>query len=146
MFRGNHPARVDEKGRLKLPAEFKRRIEESYGTQFYITSKDGKVAEIYPLQEWEKIEQKIAAIPSFNPAKKKLLDRVNYYGQMAEMDQQGRVLIPQILRQTAKVEGDVVVFGMQSYLEVTNREVFEQKLATEPLTEEDAQTLASFGL
>jgi MraZ protein len=84
--------------------------------------------------------------PSFNPAKKKLLDRVNYYGQMAEMDQQGRVLIPQILRQTAKVEGDVVVFGMQTYLEVTNREAFEQKLASEPLTEEDAQTLASFGL
>jgi MraZ protein len=55
MFRGNHPARVDEKGRLKLPAEFKRRIEEGYGSQFYITSKDGKVAEIYPLQEWEKI-------------------------------------------------------------------------------------------
>lgn len=146
MFRGNHPARVDEKGRLKLPAEFKRQIEESYGAQFYITSKDGKVAEIYPLQEWEKIEQKLAAIPSFNPAKKKLLDRVNYYGQMAEIDAQGRVLLPQILRETAKLMTDVVVFGMQTYLEVANHEAFKQNMDENPLTLEDAETLASFGL
>ena len=146
MFRGNHPARVDEKGRLKLPAEFKRRIEEQYGAQFYITSKDGKVAEIHPLQEWEKVELKLAAIPSFNPAKKKLLDRLNYYGQMAEIDAQGRVLLPQILRESAKLDGDVVVFGMQTYLEVVNREAFKQNMDENPLTPEDAQSLAGFGL
>jgi MraZ protein len=146
MFRGNHPARVDEKGRLKLPAEFKRQIEEQYGTQFYITSKDGKVAEIYPLQEWEKFEQKVAAIPSFNPARKKLLDRLNYYGQMAEIDAQGRVLLPQILREQAKVTGDVVVFGMQTYLEVANHEAFKQNMDQNPLTAEDEQALAGFGL
>ena len=146
MFRGNHPTRVDEKGRLKLPAEFKRRIDESYGSQFYITSKDGRVAEIYPLQEWEKFEQKLATIPNFNPAKKKLLDRVNYYGQMAEMDAQGRVLLPQILRESAKVMGDVVVFGMQTYLEVANHEAFKQNMDEHPLTPEDEQALASFGL
>ncbi len=146
MFRGNHPTRVDEKGRLKLPAEFKRLIDEQYGTQFYITSKDGRVAEIYPLQEWEKIEEKLAKIPNFNPAKKKLLDRVNYYGQMAEIDAQGRVLIPQILRETAKVMGDVVVFGMQHYLEVTNHDAFRQHMDENPLTVEDEQSLASFDL
>lgn len=146
MFRGNHPTRVDEKGRLKLPAEFKRQIDESYGTQFYITSKDGKVAEIYPLQEWERVEQKLAAIPNFNPAKKKLLDRVNYYGQMVEMDTQGRVLLPQILRESASVMGDVVVFGMQTYLEVANHDAFKQNMDANPLTAEDEQSLASFGL
>ena len=71
MFRGNHPTRVDEKGRLKLPAEFKRRIDEQYNGRFYITSKDGRVAEIHPMQEWEKVEQKLASIPNFNPAKKR---------------------------------------------------------------------------
>ena len=146
MFRGNHPARVDEKGRLKLPAEFKRRIDEQYGSQFYITSKDGKVAEIHPLQEWEKFEQKLAAIPNFNAAKKKLLDRLNYYGQMAEMDAQGRVLLPQILRESAKVTGDVVVFGMQTYLEVANHEAFRKNMDENPLTSEDEQALAAFGL
>ncbi len=146
MFRGNHPARVDEKGRLKLPAEFKHQIDEQYRGQVYITSKDGKVAEIHPLEEWEKFEEKLAAIPNFNPAKKKLLDRLNYYGQMSRMDEQGRVLLPQILREQAKVTGDVVVFGMQTYLEVANHESFKQNMEANPLTEEDQQVLASFGL
>jgi MraZ protein len=146
MFRGNHPTRVDEKGRLKLPAEFKRQIDESYGSQFYITSKDGRVAEIHPLQEWEKFEKKLAEIPNFNSAKKKLLDRLNYFGQMAEMDAQGRVLLPQILREQAGVMGDVVVFGMQTYLEVANHDAFKQHMDANPLTAEDEQALAAFGL
>jgi MraZ protein len=146
MFRGNHPTRVDEKGRLKLPAEFKRVVEEKYGAEFYITSKDGRVAEVYPMQEWEAMEAKLAKIPNFNPAKKKLLDRVNYFGQVAEMDAQGRILLPQILRETAKVTGDVVVFGMQTYLEVSNHEDFRQHMEANPLTTEDAKALADLGL
>ena len=146
MFRGNHPTRVDEKGRLKLPAEFKRQIEEKYGTKFYITSRDGRTAEVYPIEEWEKIEQKLATIPSFNPAKKKFLDRVNYFGQATEMDAQGRVLVPQILREMAKVTGDVVVFGMMTYLEVTNHDAFRQNMDANPLTDADGESLAAFGL
>ncbi len=146
MFRGNHPTRVDEKGRLKLPAEFKRHIEEKYGTKFYITSRDGRTAEVYPIEEWEKIEQKLATIPSFNPAKKKFMDRVNYFGQATEMDAQGRVLVPQILRETAKVTGDVVVFGMMTYLEVTNHDAFRQNMEANPLTDADGESLAGFGL
>ena len=95
MFRGNHPARVDEKGRLKIPADFKRRVDELYGPQFFITSKDGKRAELYPMKEWERIEDALAKAPS-SAAKKKFLDVTNYYGQVVEMDAQGRLLIPQI--------------------------------------------------
>ncbi len=62
------------------------------------------------------------------------------------MDEQGRVLLPQILREQAKVTGDVVIFGMQTYLEVTNHESFKQNLEANPLTEEDQQMLAGFGL
>ena len=146
MFRGNQPTRVDDKGRLKVPAEFKRQLDERYGNQFYITSRDGVVAEIYPLQEWQKIEEKLAQVPSFNSAKKKLLGLVSYYGQMAEMDAQGRLLIPQILREKAKVVGDVVVFGMQNHLEVANHESFKQQMEANPLTAEDEQALAGYGL
>lgn len=146
MFRGNHPTRIDEKGRLKLPAEFKRHIDEKYGAKFYITSEDGKTAKVYPIEEWEKVEQKLAAVPGFNPAKKKFLDLVNYYGQVAEADAQGRVLVPQILRESAKLTGDVVVFGMMTYLEVTNHAAFLQKMGANPLTAEDAESLAGFGL
>ena len=144
MFRGNHPARVDEKGRLKIPAEFKGRVDEIYGNQFYITSKDGKRAEIYPLKEWEKIEEKLALIPSMNPAKQKFLDITSYYGQMADMDAQGRILLPQLLRETAKVTAEVVVFGKQTYLEVLNHEAFKAQLT--PLTDEEQKALSEFGL
>ena len=98
------------------------------------------------MQEWEKVEEKLAQIPNMNPAKKKYLDRVNYYGQMAEIDAQGRLLLPQILRESAQVTGDVVVFGMQTYLEVANHEAFKQNMDQNPLTAEDEQALAGFGL
>jgi len=127
MFRGNHPTRVDEKGRLKLPAEFKRRVDELYGPQFYITSMDGKRAQIYPLKEWEKIEASLAGMSPFDPARKKFLDVTNFYGQMAEMDAQGRVLIPQKLREMAKVTGDVNVLGVQTLLEVVTQETLESQ-------------------
>ena len=146
MFRGNHPTRVDEKGRLKVPADFKRLLDEQYGKFFYITSKDGRSAEIYPLTEWQKIEEKLALIPSLNPAKKKFLDRVNYYGQMTDIDAQGRVLLPQILRETAKLAGDVVVFGVQTYLEVENHDEFKRRMEAEPLTADDLQSLSNFGI
>ena len=146
MFRGNHPARVDEKGRLKLPAEFMRRCKDVYGDQFYITSKDGKRAEIYPLKEWEKIEERLAQIPSMNPHKKKFLDVTNYYGQMAEMDAQGRVLMPQLLRESAKVAGDVVVLGVQTFLEVVNHDSFKAELEAQPMTEAEQMALSEFGL
>ena len=147
MFRGNHPTRVDEKGRLKVPAEFKRTMDDRYGGgQFYITSRDGNVAEIYPFEEWQRIEEKLAKVSNFNPAKKKFLDRVNYYGQMVEIDNQGRLLIPQLLRESADVKGEVLVFGNLTYLEVRNGELFRKHLEDNPITPEDEKTLADLGI
>jgi MraZ protein len=146
MFRGNHPTRVDEKGRLKVPAEFKRVVDEKYGTQFYITSLDGKVAQIYPFEEWERIEQKLAALSTFNPTKKKFLSRVNYYGQQVEMDGQGRVLIPQLLRESAQIRGEVAVLGNLTYLEVRNMEAFRKEIEEESVTPEDEKTLDELGI
>src|SRR5260221_3584299 len=109
MFRGIHPARVDEKGRLKVPSEFKRLLDEKYGTQFYITSVDGKVAQLYPFEEWQRIEEKLARLSNFNPTKKKFLDRTNYYGQVVEIDGQGRLLISSLVREAAGIHGGVAV-------------------------------------
>ena len=145
MFRGNHPARVDEKGRLKVPAEFKRQVDENYGAEFYITSRDGKVAEIYPVEEWRRIEEKLAKLSNFNPSKKRFLNKVNFYGQMVEMDAQGRLLLPQILREAAGIIGDVAIYGNLTYLEVRNMEVSKQ-LAEEQFTAEDEKTLDELGI
>jgi MraZ protein len=141
MFRGNHPTRVDEKGRLKVPAEFKRVIDQKYNTQFYITSLDGKVAQVYPFEEWERIEQKLATLSIFNPAKKKFLDRVNYYGQAVEMDGQGRLLMPQLLRDSAQIKGEVAVLGNLTYLVVRNLEALRKEIEEQAFTAEDEKTL-----
>jgi MraZ protein len=146
MFRGNHPARVDEKGRLKIPAEFKRVIDEKYGQQYYITSLDGDVAQVYPFEEWERIEQKLAGLSNFNPTKKKFLERTNYWGQQVEMDGQGRLLIPQLLREAAQIKGEVAVVGYLNYLEVRNLETYRKKIQEEKFTPEDEKTLDELGI
>ncbi len=145
MFRGNHPTRVDEKGRLKVPAEFKRVIDEKYAQKFYITSQDGIVAQVYPFEEWERIEQKLAQLSNNNPTKKKFLTRTNYYGQVVEMDGQGRLLIPQTLRESAQIRGDVAVLGYLTYLEVRNMEALDKEIK-EPFTDEDTRTLDELGI
>ncbi len=146
MFRGNHPTRVDEKGRLKLPADFRGQLEGDAEAKqvFYITSKDGERAELWPIKAWEEIEANLAKIPSTNPAKRKFLDVTNYYGAMAEMDNQGRLLLPQILRDKASLTAEVVVFGAQKYLEVLNRPTIEAKDMT--LTGEDLSSLSELGI
>jgi MraZ protein len=146
MFRGNHPARIDEKGRLKVPAEFKRVIDEKYAQKFYITSLDGVVAQVYPFEEWERIEQKLASLSTFNPTKKKFLNRVNYYGQVVEMDGQGRLLVPQILRDSAQIRGEVAVLGNLTYLEVRNLEALQKEITEQAFTDEDTKTLDDLGI
>ena len=146
MFRGNHPTRVDEKGRLKIPAEFKRVIDEKYGQQFYITSLDGKIAQVYPFEEWERIEEKLAGLSTFNPTKRKFLDRTNYWGQQVEIDGQGRLLMPQLLREAAGLKGEVAVTGMLTYLEVRNLEGYRREIEENKFTPEDEKTLDELGI
>jgi|SRR2546423_11212408 MraZ protein len=146
MFRGNHPTRVDEKGRLKVPSEFKRVIDEKYAQKFYITSLDGIVAQVYPFEEWERIEQKLASLSTFNPTKKKFLNRTNYYGQVVEMDGQGRLLIPQILRESAQIRGEVAVLGNLTYLEVRNLEAFRKEIEEQAFSDDDTKTLDELGI
>src|SRR6266404_10001523 len=146
MFRGNHPTRVDDKGRLKVPAEFKRVVDEKYGNQFYITSLDGKSALIYPFEEWQRLEEKLSRLSTFNPTKKKFLNRTNYYGQVVEMDGQGRLLIPQILRESAQIRGEVAVLGNLTYLEVRNLEAFRKEIEEQAFSDDDTKTLDELGI
>jgi MraZ protein len=145
MFRGGQPTRVDEKGRIKVPAEFKRVIDEKYTAKFYITSLDGRVAQVYPFEEWERIEQKLAALSNFNPTKKKFLMHTNYWGQAVEMDAQGRLLLPQLLRDSADLKGDVVVMGYLNHLEVRTMEAVSKAVA-EPFTTDDEKNLDGLGI
>ena len=146
MFRGNAPARIDEKGRLKVPTAFKSLMENKYGRELFLTSLSGEYVRIYPMPVWLELEQKLSEVPSTNPSKLRFLDRVNYYGSAGELDSQGRVLIPVRLRDAATMTGDVDVLGQYSYLDVWNHDRFLAKLQREPYTDDDARALAEFGI
>jgi MraZ protein len=148
MLRGSYTARLDDKGRLKIPADFKRYLEQQYGhTNFYVTSLTGECARLYPLPEWEEIENKLALLPSMDPAKRKFLDRTNYYGQVQQLDAQGRVLIHPLLRGAAELLGEVMVFGYLTYLEVWSADRFRRlRLDEAPYTDEDAEAIARLGI
>ncbi len=103
MLRGNYPARVDEKGRVKIPAAFLEALRE-YGNKFYVTSENGDYVRVYPMKIWNEIEEKLARLSSHNRTKQKFLTRTNYYGQVVELDGQGRILVPPILREAAQMQ------------------------------------------
>jgi len=146
MFRGNHPTRVDEKGRLKLPVDHKRTVDTVYGQNvFFITSRDGQRVEIWPMKEWEQIEAQLADLAA-SAAKTKLLDAINYWGQVVEFDSAGRLLIPQLLRENAEMSGDVAVIGMQKYLTVDLDARRRTTLKANPVTDADVEQIGIKGL
>ena len=146
MLRGNSPTKVDEKGRVKIPSIFRSEIEQEHGNEFYVTSLNGECVRLYPFPVWNEIEQKIAALPSTNVAVKRFLRNTNYYGQIVTMDNQGRILIPPLLRESAQVRNEVSVMGILRYLEIWNAETFRKKMQDEPLTEQDEQALSQLGI
>ena len=145
-FRGSAPARIDDKGRLKVPTMFRTVIHDQQGPDVFVTSLTGECVRIYPMTAWLEVERKLSNIPDNHPARLKFLDRVNYYGQTSELDAQGRIVIPAHLRDSASIVGDVRVCGRISYLDVWNEERFVQKLQRDPWTDEDGLRLSEHGI
>jgi MraZ protein len=146
VLRGNAPARIDEKGRLKVPNAFRALIEKEYGRDVFVTSLTGESVRLYPMAVWTEIERKLGQVPSTHPSRLRFLDRVNYFGQLAELDTQGRVLIHQRLRDSASMSGEVDVLGNYNYLEVWNHERFLARLQRDPFTDDDARALSDLGI
>lgn len=151
-LRGNSPATVDEKGRLKLPSSFKAELEtfaqgeEGGALRHYLTSLDGRSARLYPMPVWESIEARLSALPSTSPAKRKFLETTAYFGSEVEPDSQGRFVIPPILREAAQLMGEVAVLGQMDHLALWNKAGFERRLAAEPLGADDLAQLADLGI
>jgi MraZ protein len=125
---------------------FRTEIEDSWGSDFYITSLTGESVRVYPLPVWQDIEQRLAKLPSFNPTKKKFLDGANFYGQLTSMDKSGRILIPTLLRESAQMNGEVAVMGYLNYLDVWNQERFLKKLQAEAFTDKDHEVIGDLGI
>lgn len=146
MLRGNYAAKIDDKGRLKIPNAFRALVEKTHGAELFVTSLTGESVRVYPLPVWLALEEKLSRAPSTHPSRIKYLDRVNYYGQTSEIDAQGRVVIHQRLRESAGMAGEVDVFGLVDHLDVWSHERFVSKMQREPYTDDDARALSEFGI
>lgn len=146
VLMGHDPAKIDDKGRLKVPANFRKVIEDKYGKDCFITSLDGEKALVYPLPVWLDVQGRLSRVPSASQAKAKFMERANYFGQVATMDPQGRVTIPQVLREVAGMAEDVVVLGNQDHLIVWNEERMRKRLESAPLSAEDFKELELHGV
>lgn len=153
MFLGNYPAKIDEKGRLKIPTKFRFDMQERYGSQVFVTSRadQGAAVHIYPLSVWEEEvgrnlaplwENQLALVSEEKrkqqEAQEWLARQVTYYGQPGEIDKQGRVSIHARLRESAAMAGDVDVLGLVTHLEVWNRERLSAHMATKKAAGADA--------
>jgi MraZ protein len=141
MYRGSYEAKITD-GRLKLPSDFEKLAIASNVNQFYVTSVDGKSAEVWPLPEWEKREAKLAQYSTLDDSVQKYLYFTSYYGQQVEMDKQARISLPKILRGTAKLEGEVMIMGKIAYMEVMNSQVLQETISSGAMTRDDRNRVA----
>lgn len=144
-FRGGFPATIDAKGRVKLPARLREQLETGFGREVYVCSFFPHELRVYPLAVWQGVEEQLLKKPAMKPAVLKLVERVSY-GQLLDMDVQGRILVPALLREMVDVAGEVVVSGRINHLAVTNRERAASLLKEASLSDEELEELAQLEL
>ena len=98
------------------------------------------------MKEWEAIEKKLAKLSSYEPTKRKFLERTNYFGQVVEVDGQGRILVPPVLREAAEMKGEVDIQGQLTYLEIWNHVRFLNRLNSDPITAQDEKAFGELGI
>jgi MraZ protein len=151
-FSSSVRTKLDERGRLKMPSEFRSFIDKKYGkngeeaNKFFITSLDGETAEIYPKVEWHKRTAKIMALAPSNETRTKLLALDNLYGARVAMDPQGRLAIPEALRDEGVLVGDVMVSGEGERLRVTSLKKLREQVKSKPIGAQDRDFMATIGL
>ena len=140
LYRGINAITVDNKGRITLPTRYRDELQENNGHQLILTiDTDSPCLLLYPLREWQKIEQKIQALPSFNKATRRIQRLLIGHATEVEVDRTGRVLLPPMLREYAHLEKDIVVIGQGNKFEIWNKADW-QKHRDEWLSEEDDDT------
>ena len=145
MLRGSAQARVDEKGRVKVPALYRQFLEGKFGREFYVTSLDGQFVRLYPLPVWIEIEKRLANQPTFDPVIMRFKEAVTFYGATATMDRQGRILVQPLLRERAKIVEEVSILGQINYLDIWNPKSLEERIASKKFTDEDLKVLSDRG-
>lgn len=143
MLMGEFQHSLDEKGRIIIPAKFR----EELGDKFIITRGLDNCLFVYPVSQWRILADKIKELPTSQPETRAFV-RLFFSGAVeAELDKQGRVMIPQSLREHARIEKDVYVIGVSTKVEIWAKETWENYSAqTQKSYEEIAQNIINIGI
>jgi len=138
MFRGSADAKIDDKGRLKIPSKFRSTLLEEFGPRVFLTSYGSPSVRVFPLKEWLKVEEVLHGSGwGDDPRVVQFLRTVDLFGDEQELDPQGRILVPARLRKHAQMDGDVVILGHPTrQLEVWNEALLMELQSREPLTDD----------
>ncbi|MDO8426158.1 MAG: division/cell wall cluster transcriptional repressor MraZ [Deltaproteobacteria bacterium] len=144
MFRGRYEHLIDSKGRLSIPSRFRETLNERYDSRLVITAYDSCLI-AYPLAEWQLLEDKVAALPEFRKDTKAFLRFFYSSATDCPIDKLGRILVPQALRDYAKLEKDVVLIGAFRHMEIWSKALWDKAEASAS-QEEIVNTLERLGL
>lgn len=137
-FRGSHKAKIDERGRIKIPSKFLNIFQKGYeSNEVYITSLNGDRVYLYPISVWEAIENPISQKKIRGKFLDKFIRLTSYWGDENAIDQRGRILIQNELRQKASLNDQVLFVGKFDHIEIWNNETFVEKFMGEEVNDED---------
>lgn len=128
MFRGVAQLNLDSKGRLAVPSKFRDDLISRSSGRLVITADSDRCLLIYPLPDWEPIEQRLMALSSFNAQIRELQRRLVGYAEDVVMDATGRILVPPALRRFAQLEKAVMLIGQGNKFELWNKDNWEQRM------------------
>jgi len=124
LFRGVSVLSLDAKGRLAIPARYREQLQECCASRLVITVDSDRCLLIYPEPNWVEIERKLERLPSFNPTARKLQRLYIGHAHDAEMDGQGRVLLPPELRRFASLDKRVALVGQSNKFELWDEDTW----------------------
>ncbi len=127
MFRGSYAHTVDSKGRVSVPSKFREIIADRYEGRLVLAMDYDRCLTVYPLEEWEKLEEKIRNLPTM---KKEVRDFMRFLLASAtesELDKQGRVLITPAHRQHAGIAKNVTLVGIIDKIEIWDSKAWEAR-------------------
>ena len=140
MFFGETAINLDAKGRLAIPIRYRDAIQEVCGGRLVLTYSafDSGALYLYPEQEWERVRDEVTGLSTFNPGHRSLQRRLVGSASAVEPDGNGRIQLPQTLRQVAGLEKKVVLLGMGDRFEIWNETILNQKRIEEERSLDEA--------
>lgn len=136
MFRGQFSYSIDAKGRISIPAKLRKQISPEANDTFVMTKGLSQCIDVYPLNEWQLLEEKLLKLNQFKPDDVRFIRMFSQFATEDNMDSQSRILIPQNLIEYAKIENEVLILGVLKKIEVWNPKIYDDYISNAPETYE----------